>query len=128
MALSDNGKTSLPTAEAADHLLSGGSFVSRGAPFTTLTYSFRATAPSTMPDDTSGFSTFNAQQIHATEDALQAWSDVANIRFERIGSGDTGPEAYSDAATLRFANYADGVTGAAAFTFLPNTIGNRSTT
>jgi serralysin len=126
MAVASNGKTSLPVAQAADHLLSGGSFASGAAGPAILTYSFRATAPSSMPDDTAGFSTFNAQQIHATEQALLAWSDVADIRFQRIGVGDSGADAYSDAGTIRFADYSSGAEGAAAFTYLPNSNGNRA--
>ena len=126
MALSSTSKPSLSVAQGADHLLSGGSFASATAPVTILTYSFRATAPTTMPDDTGAFSTFNPQQIRAAEMALQAWADVANIRFQRIGTGDSGDAAFSDAGTLRFADYGTGAAGAAAFTYLPNTIGNRS--
>lgn len=116
-------KPVLSIPEAANHLLSGGSFASGGP---TLTYAFRATEPATMPDDTSGFSQFNTQQIHAAELALQAWSDVANIQFQRIGAGDSGPFAYSDGATLLFANYAAGSSGAAAFTYLPGSFGARA--
>ncbi|HTI67684.1 MAG TPA: M10 family metallopeptidase C-terminal domain-containing protein [Caulobacteraceae bacterium] len=130
MALTSNGKPSLSTADGATHLLSGGSFAGSFAGSTsgatTLTYSFRATAPTTMPDDTGGFSTFNAQQIRGAELALQAWADVANIQFQRIGSGDSGPDAFSDAGVIRLANYSTGEEGAAAFTYLPGAPGNRS--
>ena len=51
--------------------------------------------------------------------ALQAWADVANIRFQRIGTGDTGAAAYSDGGVLRFANYSEGDEDSAAFTYLP---------
>src|SRR5689334_14271242 len=44
----------------------------------TVTYAFRATAPSSMPSDTAGFQRFNATQIYQAEQALLAWSDVAN--------------------------------------------------
>jgi serralysin len=125
MALSFNGKTHLAVSDGADHLLSGGSF-SSGLAGTTLTYSFRATAPSSMPDDTSGFSPFNAAQIRGAEMALQAWSDVANITFQRVGAGDSGSAAYSDQGAVRFADYSAGAAGAAALTFLPNARGDRS--
>ncbi|OYX33621.1 MAG: hypothetical protein B7Y99_07010 [Caulobacterales bacterium 32-69-10] len=126
MAVSTNGKASLPIAQGADRLLSGGSFASGGWAGTTLTYSFRANAPATMPDDTSGFSTFNAAQIRGAELALQAWADVAAITFQRIGGGDSGPGAYSDGGTIRFANYGAGKDGAAAFTYLPGPTGARA--
>ena len=82
----------------------------------TLTYAFRDTAPSTMPDDTGGFSRFSAAQMAGVVSALQAWSDVAQVTFTRIGP--TG--GYSDNATLLFGNYSSGQTGAAAFAYLPN--------
>jgi serralysin len=79
-----------------------------------------------MPDQTGGFSTFNAAQIRGAELALQAWADVANIQFQRIGAGTEGPGAYSDSGVLRFADYATGQDGAAAFTYFPNNPGSRS--
>ena len=72
-----------------------------------------------MPDDTGGFQEFNPAQIAQATLALQAWSDVANITFVRVGSGDTGPQAYSDNATILFGDYTSGEDGAAAFTFFP---------
>jgi serralysin len=88
----------------------------------TVTYAFRLTAPSSMPDDSGGFTQFNAQQILQAEAALSAWADVANITFVRVGSG-RGLDAYSDNATILFGNYSTGEAGAAAFAYYP---GNRS--
>jgi serralysin len=85
----------------------------------TVTYAYRATAPATMPDDAGGFSQFNQAQIDQAELALKAWSDVANIHFVRVGSGDLGPGAYSDSASILFGNYSTGVDGAAAFGMFP---------
>lgn len=113
------------TAQAIQALESGGAWSAHGQG-TSLTYSFQATAPATMPDETSGFSTFNAQQIRGAELALQAWADVADLTFSRIGSGDSGAAAYSDAGTLRFADFAEGLDGSAAFTYLPGAWVNRS--
>ena len=90
-----------------------------------ISYSFRSTAPSEMPDDTGGFSRFNVAQINATLLALQAWSDVANINFTRVGSG-TGSSAYSNSATILFANYSSGADGAAAFAYLPGSTASSS--
>lgn len=84
-----------------------------------ITYAFRASAPATMPNGTSGFSVFNAQQILQAELALQSWSDVANISFTRAGSGTSGGAAYSDNAQLLFGNYSSGASGAAAFAYFP---------
>ncbi len=85
----------------------------------TLTYGFRSTAPDTMPDDTAGFSRFNATQIQQAELALSSWSDVANITFVRVGAGSTGETAYSNQASMLFGNYSSGVEGAVAFAYLP---------
>jgi serralysin len=89
-----------------------------GLPFT-VDYAFRANAPLNMPDDTSGFSRFNALQIQQAEQALTAWSDVANITFHRVGVGTDGEAAYSDQAAILFGNYSSGSAGAAAFANFP---------
>lgn len=87
----------------------------------TVTYAFRATAPGTMPTDTTGFTQFNASQISGTLLALAAWSDVANIIFTRVDNGD----GYSNTASMLFGNYASGQAGAGAFAYAP---GERSAT
>lgn len=79
-----------------------------------VTYSFRDTAPATMPNGTSGFSQFNAQQIAQAERSLQSWSDVANITFVRVGG--TG---YSNDGQIVFGNYDTGASGSAAFAYYP---------
>ena len=123
------GKTSLTVAQAASQLLRGepgwGPALNTAA---TVTYAFRATAPATMPSDTAGFSTFNAAQIVQAEKALQAWSDVANVTFVRVGAGTSGPTAYSDNAAILFGNYSSGQSGSAAFAYYPGnaTPGSRS--
>ena len=85
----------------------------------TVTYGFRANAPAVMPSDISGFSTFKAAQIVQAELALQAWADVADIRFVRVGVGTSGEAAYSDSASILFGNYSSGQAGAAAFANYP---------
>ncbi len=85
----------------------------------TVTYAFRASAPSRMPSDTDGFQRFNATQIYQAEQALLAWSDVANITFQRMGNGQEGETAYSDQAAILFGNYSSGETGSAAFANYP---------
>lgn len=89
-----------------------------GAAFT-VTYGFRANAPIRMPTDTDGFQQFNTTQIQQAELALQAWSDVANITFVRVGSGSEGDGAYADNATILFSNYSSGEVGSAAFAYYP---------
>ncbi|HYG26837.1 MAG TPA: M57 family metalloprotease, partial [Caulobacteraceae bacterium] len=115
-----NGKPSLTIDEAAvqltRHQMSWGDYWGQAV---TVNYAYRSTAPSRMPDDTSGFSRFSATQIQATELALQSWSDVANITFQRVGSGTSGSTAYSNNAAMLFGNYASGADGAAAFAYYP---------
>ena len=108
------GKPSLTIEQAAAQITRGGDSWSSslGTP-ATVTYAFRGVAPSSMPSGTSGFSPFSANQIAAAERALQAWSDVANITFNRVGTG------YSSAAQILFGNYSSGEAGASAFAFFP---------
>ena len=119
-----NGKPSLTIEEAGLHLIGGepGWSSALGAP-ATVTYGYRSTAPTTMPEDAGGFTRFNAAQITQSELALQAWSDVAAITFVRVGSGATGEQAYSNSASILFANYATGMEGAAAFANYPGNYG-----
>ena len=118
----DNGKISFTIDQAAAQLTrenNGWGFGDGHA--ATVTYAYRADAPSSMPSDTAGFSEFSPAQIAQTELALKAWSDVANITFLRVGSGSgtNGPAAYSDTATILLGNYSSGEDGASAFTYLP---------
>jgi serralysin len=85
----------------------------------TVTYAFRSTGPSTMPSGVGDFTRFNTQQIVQTEQALTAWSDVANIRFTRVGSGISGEGAYSNNATILFTGYGSGQDSSAGFTYFP---------
>jgi serralysin len=116
----DNGKPSLTIDQAASQIVRGapGWSAHLGEGFT-ITYAFRGDAPAQMPDDSGGFQPFNTAQIVQANLALQAWSDVANITFIRVGSGTSGPGAYSDNATILFGDYTTGVAGAAAFGEFP---------
>ncbi|MBY0423024.1 MAG: M10 family metallopeptidase C-terminal domain-containing protein, partial [Parvularculaceae bacterium] len=117
---SSNGKTIFSWDEAASQLTrSGNSWSSVLGQGITITYAFRATAPATMPSDTTGFSQFGENQIQFAEKAFQLWSDIANIVFVRTGSGSTGAQAYSNDAAILLGNYATGESGAAAFAYLP---------
>ncbi len=80
-----------------------------------VTFAFRSTAPSSMPDDTSGFVRFTEAQIAMTLEILALWSEVANITFTRVDGGD----GYSNNATMLFANYTAGADGASAFAYYP---------
>lgn len=113
------GKDSFTIAEAADQLVrSSAGWSALGAP-ANVTYGFRANAPATMPDDTTGFSRFNSTQIAQAELALAGWSDAANITFTRIGFGAAGDSAYTDQATILLANYSSGSDTATAFAYYP---------
>jgi len=115
-----NGKPSFTIDQAANQIVRGepGWSAALGVG-TTVTYAYRATAPTSMPDDSGGFARFNAAQINEAELALKAWSDVADIHFVRMGSGTFGETAYSNNATILFGDYTTGVDGAAAFTLFP---------
>jgi serralysin len=119
-ALADNGKPHETIDEAASTIVRGepGWSGALGQPYT-VTYAFRATAPDVMPEETTGFSQFNSQQILQAEYSMLAWSDVANIRFVRVGEGYSGPAAYSDQASILFGNYSGGQKGAVAFASYP---------
>jgi len=115
-----NGFTSYTIDEAAAQLTrSATSWGANWGSSATVSYAYRASAPSSMPEDTAGFSRFSTAQINATELALQSWSDVANVTFVRAGSGNSGSGAYSNSATILFGNYSSGMDGAAAFTYFP---------
>ena len=109
----DNGKPSLGPFDAGIQLTRANAFwgSSLGSS-TTVTFAFRATAPSTMPNGTDGFSQFTQAQITATLLALQSWADVAGITFQQVT--DPGSN-YSNNATILFGNYNTRASGAAAF-------------
>lgn len=123
--IASNGKESFTSAEAAEQLTRDSYGWSKGPDgFATVTYAFRATGDA---GNGSSFTPFYAEQMVATQLALDSWSDVANIRFVRVGSGTDGAAAYSDAATMLFGNY-DPVTddGGSAFAYYPGNRGSFS--
>ena len=104
-------KQSLPAAQAADHIEAyGWSATGQGA---TITYAYRADGVVPTGNDASGFTPFGASQIAAAEKSLQAWSDVANLHFQRVDDGS----GYSDNATILLGNFMTG--SAAGFTYFP---------
>jgi serralysin len=112
-----NDKPSYTIDQAGDQIIRGDpGWSSNLGQAATVTYAYRASAPTTMPEDASGFTEFNTAQITQAELALKAWSDVANITFVRVE--DTGSE-YSNNATILFGDYSSGVDGAAAFGEFP---------
>ncbi|WP_426026908.1 M10 family metallopeptidase C-terminal domain-containing protein [Brevundimonas sp. TWP2-3-4b2] len=111
-----NGKPSLDVLEAAVQLTRGIAGWGPLGQATTVTYAFRSSA-STLPNNVSGFTNFTTVQIQATLTALQSWSDVAGIVFQRQDDG----AGYSNNATMLFGNYSSGQAGAAAFAYTPGT-------
>lgn len=103
-----SGKISLSYDYAADRIADYGW---SGASSHAITYAFRSTNASDA-----GFERFDASLIEATEKALALWSDVADITFERIGSG-TGASAYSNQATMLFSG--DTNSGGYGWAYLP---------
>jgi serralysin len=118
--IGSNGKDSYTIDEAANQIVRGdpGWSAALGRSFT-VTYAYRSAEPGTMPDDAAGFERFNTAQINQAELALKAWSDVANIAFNRVGSGTFGELAYSNNAAILLGNYTSGVAGASAFALYP---------
>ncbi|WP_304876574.1 M10 family metallopeptidase C-terminal domain-containing protein, partial [Brevundimonas sp.] len=111
-----NGKPSLSSTDAGAQITrSNQSWASGLGTAATVTYAFRDSV-TTMPTDTAGFSQFNSTQIASSVLAFAAWSDVANITFQRVQ--DPGSQ-YSNSATILLGNYASGQSGAAAFAYLP---------
>ena len=118
-----NGKPSFSITDAGTQLTRSSVGWSGGVGGSaTVTYAFRNTAPGTMPSDTGGFTQFSSLQITATLLALAAWSDVANVTFQRVNDG----AGYSNNATMLFSNYSTGSDGAAAFAYLPGNSGTSS--
>ena len=114
--LGPNGKPSLSSTDAGAQITRANqSWATALGTAATVTYAFRDSI-TTMPTDTAGFSQFSATQIAATILALAAWSDVANITFQRVQN--VGSE-YSNNATILLGNYSSGQEGAAAFAYLP---------
>jgi serralysin len=114
-----NGKVSYTIDAAASQLLRGEPGWGPMGQAYTVTYAYRAYAPASMPSDTAGFQRFTQAQINATELALKAWSDVANIHFVRVGAGTVGEAAYSNSASILLGDYTSGEADASAFTYFP---------
>jgi serralysin len=99
--------TSLDAAGAAAQITRNlGGWVPALGTAVELTYAYRSTAPASYPlAAMNGFARASAAEIVALEDALQSWSDVANITFTRVGTGTTGEAAYSNSAGLLLGNF-----------------------
>ncbi|MEY4254862.1 MAG: bifunctional hemolysin/adenylate cyclase precursor [Pseudomonadota bacterium] len=116
----NTGLVSKTTAQAADALTRSGYKWSDGSDgvidgITNLTFAFKSTASATDP---AGFSRFTAAEINYTLNMMTSWSDVANIKFNRVGTGTTGDQAFSNSAAILFSNY-NVNDGNAAYAYMP---------
>ena len=106
-------KTSITTAGAADHISGPSWNGDYGLPLT-ITYAYRASGEVPADSGATGFTRFTAGQIAAGDRAFLAWSDVANIHFQRVDDGS----GYSNDATILLGDYnTDLYSG---FTYLPD--------
>ena len=106
-------KTSFSYDQAATQIASYGW---ANASTTPITYGFRSSDASDP-----GFVRFSSVLISAADQAMALWSDVANIKFQKVGTGTTGEAAYTDNATMLFAGDVD--SGGYGWTYFP---GDRS--
>ena len=104
-------KPSFDYDQAADQIAWGG-WSGAGNGTVNITYAFRS-SDSSDP----GFSRLQSHMIEATEAAFDLWADVANITFQRVGSGTSGESAYSNDATIRIG--ADTDSGGYAWAYYP---------
>ncbi len=86
----------------------------------TLTYAYRVTADAPIPragatkwipglaSDMGGFQQFTSAQIDSMEVAVRLIQDVANIKLQRVGTGNSGSAAYTDNAQILMGNYTTG--------------------
>ena len=87
---------------------------SNGDEPTIVTYAFRTSEGDYGP---ASFSKLSIAQIKSVESILDLWSDVCNIKFQRIN-----PTGFSDNATILFGNYRDPYDGAGAYAYYPGSI------
>ena len=112
-----NGKVSKTTSEVADILTRPGyRWSSNDNGVANVTFAFRASAAESDPGS---FSRFSEAAINFTVSMLTSWSDVANVKFHRVGTGSVGDQAYSNDATILFSNYVSSTDEFSAFAYLP---------
>jgi Ca2+-binding RTX toxin-like protein len=97
---------------------------------TRVTYGFAAESPVLAGrfNTQLSFSRFDETQINFATQLLNALSDVANIKFDRVGTGVSGETAYTNSATILFSNYYDDYYGFFGFGEFPGDSDPRSNT
>jgi Ca2+-binding RTX toxin-like protein len=118
-----NGKVSQTAAETGDILTRSGyswldSSDGRLDGVTNISFAFKSSATNTDP---ASFSRFTEAEINFTLSMMVSWSDVANVKFNRVGTGTLGEAAYSNNATILFSNYS-AADGSAAYAYMPGSI------
>ena len=105
-----DGLPSLTTAQAATQILRPGQLWASSGGTTVVTYAYAAT-PKGFPIGgwADKFVRADAGHIEPTDRAFAMWAEIANIRFERVGSGLSGEGAYSDKATILITSYTTSV-------------------
>jgi serralysin len=105
-----DGLPSLTSEQAASQILRPGLLWSTNGSVTTVTYAFRAT-PAGFPIGgwADEFVRADAGHINPTEQAFGVWNELANLHFERVGTGLTGEAAYSDNAVILIQSYTTSV-------------------
>ena len=115
-----NGKVSKTASEAGDVLTRSGYRWLDGSDgkidaVTNISFAFKSSATNTDPGS---FSRFTEAEINFTLAMLVSWSDVANVKFNRVGTGTVGEAAYANNATILFSNYS-AADGSAAYAYMP---------
>jgi len=118
-----NGKVSKTATEAGDILTRSGyrwldSSDGTVDGVTNISFAFKSSATNTDP---ASFSRFTEAEINFTLSMMVSWSDVANVKFNRVGTGTVGEAAYSNNATILFSNYS-AADGSAAYAYMPGNI------
>jgi len=113
-------KTSITTGGAANHI-SGPSWNGDYGQPLTITYAYRSSGAVPADSGVSGFTRFTADQIVAGDRAFLAWSDVANVHFQRADDGN----GYSNNATILLGDYNTNLYSG--FTYLPETTADART-
>jgi serralysin len=120
-----------PAQAAAQITRAGASWSENLGQATTVTFAFRSSAPTYDNNVVGQYTQLNAAQITTSLMAFQGWSDVANITFDRVGTGTTGPAAYSNDASILLGGLNNGADYYRGFTYLPGeggTPGDRGAT
>ena len=113
-----NGKPSYTVQQAADEITRDNYrwYDTNGDGKTDVTYEFRTTAgPLFSALGLSGFSEFNQAQKDSARQAMDQWSDMANVRFTEKGQGGQGE------GSISLGNFTESTGGQNAFaTHLPS--------